>query len=43
MANGYINELTQVANTKKSGIATALLMYKRSDEATDKAIDNMAA
>lgn len=43
MANGYINELTQVANTKKAGIATALLMYKRSDEASDKAINDQAA
>lgn len=43
MANGYINELTQVANTKKASIATALLMYKRSDEASDKAINDQAA
>lgn len=35
MANGYINELTQVANTKKAGIATALLMYKRADADND--------
>lgn len=43
MANGYINELTQVANTKKAGIATALLMYKRSDAEADRVINEQAA